>query len=121
MARRHQSRSFGGAHPEIPPDVREAFIDDVLTLEPKRLLAPHRDGESLRPVLREMPVATLVLFGDRDEAMDPGDCARACLDLPPERRHLHVFHDVGHSVNAEVPKALARTLRRFIDRVYPAP
>lgn len=101
--------------------MREAFIDDVLTLEPKRLLAPHRDGESLRPVLREMPVATLVLFGDRDEAMDPGDCARACLDLPPERRHLHVFHDVGHSVNAEVSKALARTLRRFIDRVYRAP
>ena len=67
-------------------------------------------AEDLRPVLADLDVATLLIYGDRD--------VRAHHD--PVADHLHVcasgstlvtLGDVGHVCNLGAPHELNRTLR----------
>lgn len=111
--------AVGASWVGLPPEVREALIDDWYNLPRQRLLGPRHDPEALTAVLRAMPVPTLVCCGDADRTVPTEASVRAYLELPPDRRHLHVFHSVGHSPPAEIPERFAGLLRRFLDRALP--
>ena len=85
----------------------------------------RRTGQSapwpgLEGVSASLDIPTLVLLGDADDVVPPSEPLRYFLEIPEAVRHLAVFHGVGHYPNAQVPKAVAKTLRRFIRAQVPA-
>jgi pimeloyl-ACP methyl ester carboxylesterase len=117
----------GAASPETPPDAwleqhqglsaetRAALWRDIRANPSGRTAGqaapwPGLDGEAAK-----IAADTLVILGDADDVVAPDVAVRGYLELAPERRHLHVFHGVGHYPNAQVPRPLAGVLSRFLD------
>lgn len=104
-------------HVGLSDEVRALLWEDWQRVPPQRMRGARSLPEDLQPVLAAMRTPTLVLFGDADRTVPPGDSARGYLQLPVEVRHLHVFHDVDHSPNSVVPGAVAGVLARFARRI----
>ncbi len=102
-------------HRGLPEDVRDALWEDIGNNPPQRMRGQALARPDLTPVLASMPVHTLVVSGDADETVPPEATLRGYLALPEELRHLHVFLDVGHFPNAQIPDRLAGVFQRFIE------
>ena len=103
--------------------VTEDFVDEVKSIilrNPlERAIGSRRSMGALRLRDRvgEITVPTMIVGGDRDTTVGVDNIVAEYLALPPENRHLHVFHGIGHSPNVEVPSRLAGLLTRFADEV----
>jgi pimeloyl-ACP methyl ester carboxylesterase len=64
-----------------------------------------------------MPV--LVVGGDQDTTVGVHNILAEYLALAPDRRHLHMFHTVGHSPNVEVVDRFAGVLKQFVLETVP--
>ena len=101
-------------HAALDADVRAPLWEDWQRVPKQRLRGMRTSPQDLQSVIRAMAVPTLVVFGDADHTVPPESSVRCYLDLPPDVRHLHVFHGVDHSPNAVIPDRLVGVLRRFV-------
>lgn len=105
------------------PHITQDFVDEVNAIIRRnpieRAIGGRRSMGSLRlrERLGEIAVPTLVIGGDRDTTVGVDNIVAEYLALPEARRHLHIFHGIGHSPNVEVPKRLAGLLTRFASKV----
>lgn len=108
-------------HVALDADLRAALWEDWQRVPKQRLRGMRTSPQDLQSVIRAMTVPTLVVFGDADHTVPPESSVRCYLELPPEVRHLHVFHGVDHSPNAVIPDRLVGVMRRFVTTMAQAP
>ena len=103
------------AHPErMPPlPAPDPAVQAQTQALVKRLRSPDRDAD-LETRLRELPVATLVLFGTLDRVISP-DMARHYRELIPNCQLVFVY-DAGHAIGAERPEAFTDVVGDFLER-----
>jgi len=107
------------------PHVTAEFADEVKSVilrNPiERAIGGRRSMSALRlrERLGEISVPTMIVGGDLDTTVGVDNIVYEYLALPPENRHLHVFHGIGHSPNVEVPGRLAGLRARFASEVSP--
>src|SRR5690606_12896746 len=102
-------------HLGLPEDVRAELWRDIRNNPPQRARGQGSPWPGLEGEAAKIAVPTLVVLGDADDVVPPEVAVRGWLELPPEVRHLHAFHGIGHYPPAQVPDRLAGVLRRFID------
>ncbi len=105
--------------PEATPEFARAVMEDIARNPIERALGgrPSMSQLRLRGRLNEITVPTLVVGGDRDVTVGVDNILAEYLAMPPEVRHLHVFHGVGHSPNVAVPAEFAELLAKFVAEV----
>lgn len=121
-ARPTAPRSSDGAPPEawtrqhdgLDADQRAALWRDILNNPPERARGQESPWPGLDGCAAQIPVHTLVMLGDADDVVPPADPLHGYLELAPERRHLHVFTEVGHYPPAHMPDRTAAVLVRFM-------
>jgi pimeloyl-ACP methyl ester carboxylesterase len=101
-------------HAGLAPETRAALWADIRSNPPARAEGQQSPWPGLEGEEARIGVHTLVTLGDADAVVAPEVAVRGYLELPAERRHLHVFHGLGHYPNAQVPDAVARVFARFI-------
>lgn len=101
-------------HLGLPEDVRDQLRRDIDANTEQRRLGQSAPWPGAAEVGATLDIPTLVLLGDADDVVPPAEPLEYYLGLPEEIRHLQVFHGVGHYPNAQAPRGLARTLRRFV-------
>ncbi len=105
------------------PHVSEEFAEEVRSIilrNPiERAIGGRRSMGALRlrGRLGGLKIPTMVVGGDTDTTVGVDNIVAEYLALPPENRHLHVFHSIGHSPNVEVPGRFAGLLTRFANEV----
>jgi pimeloyl-ACP methyl ester carboxylesterase len=102
-------------HAGLSAETRQASWEDWQRVPKARLRGVMTEIQDLEPVVRNMPVPTLVCFGDRDRTVPPWSSALCYLALPEDERHLHVFHGMDHSPNAVNPERFTALLARFAE------
>ena len=102
-------------HVGLPDDVRDQLRRDIDNNPPERGRGQRAPWPGLEDVAPNLDVPTMVVLGDADDVVAPAQPLQYYLSLPPEIRHLHVFHGVGHYPPAHVPGRLAGVLTRFIE------
>lgn len=80
------------------------------------LRAWDRDVESLREVVSQIKVPTLLLWGDRDGAVDPRSAAVLQQHLP--NSELKLIPGAGHLPFEEAPEEFNRAILEFLGRCY---
>lgn len=105
--------------PEATPEFARAVMEDIARNPIERALGgrPSMSKLRLRKRLGEINVPTLVVGGDRDVTVGVDNILAEYLALPPESRHLHVFHGVGHSPNVALPAEFAGLIANFVAEV----
>jgi pimeloyl-ACP methyl ester carboxylesterase len=73
---------------------------------------PHMYNRRLRPLLAEVAIPTLLVWGDDDRVV-PRECAHQFADALPDAR-LEIVEDCGHAVDMERGESLARLVRRHV-------
>lgn len=101
-------------HQGLSAETREALWRDIRANPPQRTTGQAAPWPNLQGEAPKIPVHTLVVCGDADDVVAPEVAVRGYLELDAARRHLHVFHGVGHFPNAQVPERLSRVLARFM-------
>jgi pimeloyl-ACP methyl ester carboxylesterase len=103
------------AHPERMPPLPPA--DPAVVAKQQALVAhirgPERDPD-LEAKMRELPVATLVLFGTLDRVIPP-EMGRHYKELIPNCQLVFVY-DAGHAIAAERPEAFTDVVGDFLER-----
>lgn len=94
---------------------REALWADLVANPPERALGQAPPWPGLEGLAERLALPVMVVLGDADEVVAPSTPLRGYLELPVERRYLHVFHGVGHYPPATVPDRLAGVLLRFME------
>ena len=94
--------------------MREALRRDIDNNPPERPRGQRPPWEGIDDVAEKLSVPTLVVGGDADDIVHPQYPLQYYLSLPEEIRHLHVFHGVGHYLNAQAPEKLAGVFVRFL-------
>ena len=110
---------MGFEAPHVTPDFVEEVRSIILRNPIERAIGGRRSMAALRlrERLGEITVPTMVVGGDRDTTVGVDNIVAEYLALPPDDRHLHIFHGIGHSPNVEVPGRLAGLLTRFAAEV----
>jgi pimeloyl-ACP methyl ester carboxylesterase len=105
--------------PHVTPDFVEEVRSIILRNPIERAIGGRRSMTALRlrERLGELTVPTMVVGGDRDTTVGVDNIVAEYLALPPDDRHLHIFHGIGHSPNVEVPGRFAGLLTRFASEV----
>jgi pimeloyl-ACP methyl ester carboxylesterase len=99
--------------PNAPPEAVEAFGDSMRRFHPAGFLAmAHSAADSLRDVLPDIAVPTLLLCGDKD-VRAPRSVAED-LHAAIAGSTLVVLPDVGHVCNLEAPAEFNRAVRAFL-------
>jgi pimeloyl-ACP methyl ester carboxylesterase len=101
-------------HLGLPDEVRDQLRRDIDANPEQRLRGQRAPWPGAAEVAATLDVPTLVLLGDGDDVVPPEEPLRYYLGLPEPVRHLQVLHGAGHYPNAQAPRAVARTLRRFL-------
>ncbi len=101
-------------HLGLPQDVREALRRDIDNNPPERPRGQRPPWKGIDDVAEKLRMPTLVIGGDADDIVHPQYPLQYYLSLPEEIRHLHVFHGVGHYLNAQAPERLAGVFVRFL-------
>lgn len=103
------------AHPErMPPlPAPDAAVQAQTQALVRRLRSPDRDP-GLEARLRQLPVATLVLFGTLDRVIPP-EMGRHYKELIPNCQLVFVY-DAGHAIGAERPEAFTDVVGDFLER-----
>jgi pimeloyl-ACP methyl ester carboxylesterase len=102
-------------HVGLPDDVRDQLRRDIDNNPPERRRGQGAPWPGLEDVAPNLAIPTMVVLGDADDVVNPAQPLEYYLTLPPEVRHLHVFHGIGHYPPAHVPSRLAGVMKRFID------
>jgi pimeloyl-ACP methyl ester carboxylesterase len=105
---------WSSQHQGLSEETRAQLRRDIDNNPEQRRTGQAAPWPGLEGVAAALDIPTLVLLGDADDVVPPSEPLRYFLEIPEAVRHLAVFHDVGHYPNAQVPKAVAKTLRRFI-------
>jgi pimeloyl-ACP methyl ester carboxylesterase len=110
---------MGFQAPHITPDFIEEVRSIILRNPIERAIGGRRSMAALRlrDRLGEIRVPTMVVGGDTDTTVGVDNIVAEYLALPPDNRHLHIFHGIGHSPNVEVPARLSGLLTRFAGEV----
>ncbi len=101
-------------HLGLPDEVRDQLRRDIDNNPEQRRRGQSAPWPGAAEVAATLDIPTLVLLGDADDVVPPDEPLRYYLGLPEAVRHLQVLHGVGHYPNAQAPRGVARTLRRFI-------
>lgn len=101
-------------HQGLDEAQRAALWHDILNNPPERARGQESPWPGLEGCAAQIPVHTLVMLGDADDVVPPADPLRGYFELAPERRHLHVFTEVGHYPPAQMPDRTAAVLVRFM-------
>jgi len=103
------------AHPERMPPIPapDPAVQAQTQALVRRLRSPDRDPD-LEPRLRQLPVATLVLFGTLDRVIPP-EMGRHYKELIPNCQLVFVY-DAGHAIGAERPEAFTDVVGDFLER-----
>lgn len=101
-------------HAGLDETQRATLWRDIQNNPPERGRGQAAPWPGLDGSAPQIPVHTLVMLGDADDVVPPADPLRGYLELAPERRHLHVFTDVGHYPPAQMPDRTAAVLVRFM-------
>ncbi|HEX3538241.1 MAG TPA: alpha/beta hydrolase [Stellaceae bacterium] len=103
------------AHPErMPPlPAPDPAVQAQTQALVRRLRSPDRDPD-LETRLRQLSVATLVLFGTLDRVIPP-EMGRHYKELIPNCQLVFVY-DAGHSIGAERPEAFTDVVGDFLER-----
>ena len=105
------------------PHVTQAFKDEITSIirrnPVERAIGGRRSMSALRlrERLGEIYVPTLIVGGDRDTTVGVDNIVAEYFALPQGLRHLHIFHNIGHSPNVAVPDEFAGLLAQFIAEV----
>jgi len=104
---------FNAAH--VTEDFKQAVMADISRNPVERFIGGRRFMAELklRDRLDEINVPTLVIGGDRDTTVGINNILAEFQALPKSNRHLHIYHDVGHSPNVEVGDSVAALLGDF--------
>ncbi|MCH7699299.1 MAG: alpha/beta hydrolase [Chloroflexi bacterium] len=103
-----------GQHLGLPKDVREALRRDIDNNPPERRKGQRPPWKGIDDVAANLNVPTLVIGGDADDIVHPQYPLQYYLSLNEDVRHLHVFHGVGHYLNAQAPERLANVFAQFV-------
>jgi pimeloyl-ACP methyl ester carboxylesterase len=101
-------------HLGLSEETRAQLRRDIDNNPEQRRTGQAAPWPGLEGVSAGLDIPTLVMLGDADDVVPPSEPLRYFLEIPEAVRQLAVFHGVGHYPNAQVPKAVAKTLRRFI-------
>lgn len=101
-------------HLGLPDDIRDQLRRDIDANTEQRLSGQRAPWPGAAEVSATLDIPTLVLLGDADDVVPPEEPLQYYLGVPEAVRHLAVMHGVGHYPNAQAPRGVARTLRRFI-------
>ena len=101
---------FNAAH--VTEDFKQAVMADISRNPVERFIGGRRSMAELqlRDRLEEIKVPTLVIGGDRDTTVGINNILAEFQALPKSNRHLHIYHDIGHSPNVEVGDSVAALL-----------
>ena len=104
---------FNAAH--VTEDFKQAVMADISRNPVERFIGGRRSMAELqlRDRLGEIKVPTLVIGGDRDTTVGINNILAEFQALPKSNRHLHIYHDIGHSPNVEVGDSVAALLGDF--------
>jgi len=104
---------FNAAH--VTEDFKQAVMADISRNPVERFIGGRRSMAELqlRDRLGEIKVPTLVIGGDRDTTVGINNILAEFQALPKPNRHLHIYHDIGHSPNVEVGDSVAALLGDF--------
>lgn len=104
---------FNAAH--VTEDFKQAVMADISRNPVERFIGGRRSMTELklRGRLGEINVPTLVIGGDRDITVGINNILAEFQALPKSKRHLHIYHDIGHSPNVEVGDSVAALLGDF--------
>lgn len=104
---------FNAAH--VTEDFKQAVMADISRNPVERFIGGRRSMAELklRGRLGEINVPTLVIGGDRDITVGINNILAEFQALPKSKRHLHIYHDIGHSPNVEVGDSVAALLGNF--------
>ena len=105
---------WASQHLGLSEETRAQLRADIDNNPEQRRTGQAAPWPGLEGVSASLDIPTLVLLGDADDVVPLSEPLRYFLEIPEAVRHLAVFHGVGHYPNAQVPKAVAKTLRRFI-------
>jgi pimeloyl-ACP methyl ester carboxylesterase len=101
-------------HQGLPQDVREALRKDIDSNPPERSKGQRPPWTGIDDVAANLSVPALVIGGDADDIVHLQYPLQYYLTLPEEVRHLHVFHGIGHYLNAQAPERLANVFAQFV-------
>lgn len=109
-------RGLFGDPSRVTPELVDRNYEITLRAGNRRAL-----GETLRQAdagtdaaaIRRIAAPTLILWGDRDAVMPPGQARRFHADIAGSE--LVLFPGLGHVPNEEDPDATVAALRRFLD------
>lgn len=101
-------------HQGLDEAQRAALWRDILDNPPERARGQESPWPGLEGAAARIPVHTLVVLGDADDVVPVEFPLRGFLELAQERRHLHVFTDIGHFPPAHIPDRTAGVLVRFM-------
>jgi pimeloyl-ACP methyl ester carboxylesterase len=102
------------AHPERRPDTvpPSPEVDAKQRELVGRLIGPPRDAD-FEAAMRELDVATLVLFGTEDR-LTPPELGRIYRELLPNC-HFVIVYDAAHAIYDDRPEAFAAIVGDFIE------
>lgn len=115
-------RRMYGDTQRMPPDALQGYRTSVL--RPGRaqnvltaLRSWQNDVELLPNAISQIQVPTLLVWGDRDGAVDPGSAAALLQHLP--NSELKRIAGTGHLPFEEAPQEFNRLVLQFLDREAP--
>jgi 4,5:9,10-diseco-3-hydroxy-5,9,17-trioxoandrosta-1(10),2-diene-4-oate hydrolase len=97
-----------------PERARRAQVDPERALRERALVNRFSltvDRDALAARVRELPVPTLVIFGDAD-TLTPPELARMYCDNAPDCASV-LIEDAAHVVSSDQPEAYARAVTEF--------
>jgi len=102
--------------PEMPPPIRQAFIERAIERR-EALLSIIEDTRAfllsgVEPLMRDVKAPTLVLYGSEDQLTDASMLSVWRMGLPDFRGE--VFEGAGHVLLYDRPREVAERMRAFL-------
>lgn len=112
------SRMYGDPE-SVPQDAVHGYRESVLRRgRAQNILTALRnwptDVESLRIIIPQLKIPTLLLWGDRDQAVDPRSATQLSRHLP--QAETRFISGAGHLPFEESPEEFNRIVLEFLDR-----
>jgi pimeloyl-ACP methyl ester carboxylesterase len=108
---------FAEEHPEIIEEWLEYRVEHPILPAPYNAqmaigLALTSEEACFEPRLKEVEVPTLILFGEHDKVVPPGNAELLAREIPDTM--VHILPDAGHFFPFEVPDEAVSVIVRFL-------
>ena len=102
----------------VSDSFKECVLSDISRNPVERFIGGRKSMSALRlrDRLHEIDVPTLVIGSDQDTTVNVDNILAEFQALSNGRRHLHIYHGIGHSPNVEVPCSVASIIQEFCQR-----